>query len=140
MRKPGNYPVPRFVNTTRSRGVERGKVIIARHPATRQEWLKKAAARVLPTFNGIDANPGRFGATRALDRTRTRSILHPGKGRASCPGMLTLILLVFAFVLFAVAGLGVSTLADPPWRNRLVCFGLACWVLAEIVKGLPAFR
>lgn len=48
--------------------------------------------------------------------------------------MLSLILLVFAFVLFAVAGL-----VDPaqPWHNRLVCYGLACFALSFVVEGLP---
>lgn len=52
--------------------------------------------------------------------------------------MLSLILLVFAFVLFAVAGW-----IDPvqPWHNRLVCFGLACGTLAFIVKdATPLLR
>lgn len=47
--------------------------------------------------------------------------------------MISLILLVFAFVLFIVAG--VYSAPEPPWRSRLVCFGLGCWVLAEILKG-----
>ena len=53
--------------------------------------------------------------------------------------MLSLILLVFAFVLAIVAAL----LGPPehPWRNRLVCFALACFFLAEILKGpLPGLR
>lgn len=49
--------------------------------------------------------------------------------------MLSLILLVFAFVLFVVAGL----LNPPePWRGKLLCFGLACWVLSELLKSGPA--
>jgi len=52
--------------------------------------------------------------------------------------MLSVILLVFAFVLFLVAGL---TLPEtPPWRSRLVCWGLACWVLSEILKGAGLLR
>jgi apolipoprotein N-acyltransferase len=47
--------------------------------------------------------------------------------------MLSLILLVFAFVLFVVAGLAAP---EPPWRSKLACFGLACWVLAELVRGI----
>lgn len=45
--------------------------------------------------------------------------------------MLSLILLVFALVLFVLAAFAPG--ADPnPLRNRLVCFGLACMVAAEI--------
>jgi len=46
--------------------------------------------------------------------------------------MLSLILLVFALVLFAVAGL-----VNPaePWRGKLLCFGLACLAGAEIVRS-----
>ena len=51
--------------------------------------------------------------------------------------MLSLILLVFALVLFIVAGAVVQV---EPWRNRLVCFGLTCWVRAELVKGFPLVR
>ena len=49
--------------------------------------------------------------------------------------MLSLILLVFALVLFIIAAL-----VNPvdPWRGRLLCYGLACWVGAEIVRtGAP---
>ncbi len=52
--------------------------------------------------------------------------------------MLSLILLVFAFVLFVIAGL--APLVEPPWKTRLISFGLACWVLSELLKGLPAVR
>jgi len=45
--------------------------------------------------------------------------------------MLSTILLVFAFVLFCVAG----ALQEQPWRSRLVCCGLACWVASELVKA-----
>jgi hypothetical protein len=47
--------------------------------------------------------------------------------------MLSLILLVFAFVLFAVASAGV---AHP--RINLTAAGLACWVASQIVG--TAFR
>lgn len=48
--------------------------------------------------------------------------------------MLSLILMVFAFVLFVIAG----CFAIPdPWKNRLVCFGLGCWVLSEILGKVP---
>ena len=49
--------------------------------------------------------------------------------------MLSLILLVFAFVLFVVA----AFLAPPehPWKGRLALFGLACAALAEILTRVP---
>lgn len=53
--------------------------------------------------------------------------------------MLSLILLVFALVLFIVAGV-VMTPPENPWRNRLVCFGLACWVGAELLTKTPIAR
>jgi len=53
--------------------------------------------------------------------------------------MLSTILLVFAFVLFCIAGFYQQP--DPaPWRSRLICFGLACWVLAELLKAVPILR
>jgi hypothetical protein len=42
--------------------------------------------------------------------------------------MISLILLVAAFVLFVLAGIGL-----PPSRYNLIGFGLACWVLSEIL-------
>jgi hypothetical protein len=44
--------------------------------------------------------------------------------------MFATILLVFALVLFIIAGM-----VNPiePWRGRLLCFGLACWVGASLV-------
>jgi len=45
--------------------------------------------------------------------------------------MLSTIALVFALVLFIVAG---AWTTGEPWRNRLVCFGLACWVGSELLK------
>ena len=39
--------------------------------------------------------------------------------------MVSLILLIFALVLFVIAG--VVNPVDP-WRGKLCCFGLACWV------------
>lgn len=46
--------------------------------------------------------------------------------------MLTLILLVFAFVLFTISGIGIAA-----GRFNLVAIGLALWVLAEILgRGL----
>jgi hypothetical protein len=44
--------------------------------------------------------------------------------------MLSLILLVFALVLFIIAG---AVNPVEPWRGRLSCLGLACWVGAEII-------
>lgn len=43
--------------------------------------------------------------------------------------MTSLILLVFAFVFFVLAGLGIPS---PP-RFNLIGWGLACWVLAVIM-------
>jgi hypothetical protein len=45
--------------------------------------------------------------------------------------MLTTILMVFALVLFILAGLGVPT---PP-RFNLIGWGLACWVAAILFGG-----
>jgi hypothetical protein len=50
--------------------------------------------------------------------------------------MLSLILYVFALVLFMLAGF-VNLPSDNPWRSRLVCFGLACMVGAEIASHAP---
>jgi hypothetical protein len=54
--------------------------------------------------------------------------------------MLSLILRVFALVLFLIAAF-----VNPvdPWRGRLMCVGLACWVGADIlvgVAGAPLLR
>lgn len=55
--------------------------------------------------------------------------------------MLNLILMVLAFVLFLIAG--ATFLREPPpsaswpWRYAFVALGLACWVLAEILKVKP---
>lgn len=46
--------------------------------------------------------------------------------------MLTTILLVFAFVLFVLAAIGIPT---PP-RFNLIAAGLACWVLSALVPAL----
>ncbi len=49
--------------------------------------------------------------------------------------MLGLILLVFGFVLFVLAALGVVS------RFNLVAAGLACWIFAEILtRGGPLFH
>jgi len=42
--------------------------------------------------------------------------------------MITLMLLVAAFVLFVLAGLGI-----PSARYSLIGFGLACWVLVDLL-------
>ena len=49
--------------------------------------------------------------------------------------MLTLILLVFAFVLFLVAA--ALNPSYEPWRAKLGLIGLACWVLSEILSRAP---
>lgn len=49
---------------------------------------------------------------------------------------MTLILLVFAFVLFAIAGFW-NPPAPSPWFGRLVAAGLAFWVLTEILTRSP---
>ena len=46
--------------------------------------------------------------------------------------MLTTILLIFAFVLFVLAAIGIPT---PP-RFNLIAAGLACWVLALLIPAL----
>lgn len=48
--------------------------------------------------------------------------------------LISLILLVFAFVLFVVAAFLVP---EHPWKGKLGLLGLACWVLAELLRGLP---
>jgi apolipoprotein N-acyltransferase len=48
--------------------------------------------------------------------------------------MFSTIALVFALVLFIIAG-ALNPPADA-WRTRLVCFGLACWVAAEMLRGI----
>jgi hypothetical protein len=50
--------------------------------------------------------------------------------------MPNLILLVFAFVLFAIAGFW-NPPAPSPWFGRLVAAGLAFWVLSVILAGHP---
>jgi hypothetical protein len=49
---------------------------------------------------------------------------------------MALVLLIAAFILFVVAGVGVAVA-----RVNLVAFGLACWVLADLlprIAGLGA--
>lgn len=52
--------------------------------------------------------------------------------------MLSLILLIFALVLFIVAAF-LSPSAEP-WRGKLGLLGLACWVAAEIFKAVPLLK
>jgi hypothetical protein len=47
--------------------------------------------------------------------------------------ILSTILMVFAFVLFAIAAIWGP--APEPHRGRLVSAGLACWALAIILVG-----
>ena len=49
--------------------------------------------------------------------------------------MLSMILLVFALVLFVI-----GAFANPvdPWRGRLLCLGLACMAGAELVSHVPS--
>lgn len=53
--------------------------------------------------------------------------------------MLTIILLVFAFVLFALAGFW-NPPAPSPWFGRLVAAGLAFYVLSVLLAGHPILR
>jgi hypothetical protein len=43
--------------------------------------------------------------------------------------MVKLILLVFAFVLFLLAGIGITSQNPRFDRTALIAWGLACWVL-----------
>ncbi len=51
--------------------------------------------------------------------------------------MLSIILLVFAFVLFVVSGFRPEA---EPWRGRMICFGFACLALAFLVEKVPLFK
>jgi len=51
-------------------------------------------------------------------------------------GTVGLILMVAAFILFVLATIGV---VSPPKFN-LMAAGLACWVLATLLVGIPALR
>jgi hypothetical protein len=48
--------------------------------------------------------------------------------------MISLILLVFALVLFCIAA---AVNPVEPWRGKLCCIAFACWVGAEIIARLP---
>jgi cell division protein FtsW (lipid II flippase) len=50
---------------------------------------------------------------------------------------MILILLVFAFVIFAIAGFW-NPAPPSPWFGRLIAAGLAFWVFAEILIHAPA--
>ena len=54
--------------------------------------------------------------------------------------MLSLILLILAMLLFGIAGVMRPAPPDEPWRNRMVCFGLAFWVLSELVSRWPGLK
>jgi hypothetical protein len=54
--------------------------------------------------------------------------------------VLCLILLVFGFVLFVLAGLKPYNSPPPASRFNLVAFGLACWILVEIITRAAAFH
>lgn len=50
--------------------------------------------------------------------------------------MLTLILLVFAFVLFAIAAFVYPNAQPSPWGwGRFIAAGLAFWVLSVLLAG-----
>lgn len=49
--------------------------------------------------------------------------------------MLSLILLIFALVLFVSAAFVAQV---EPWRGKLACIGLACWVAAELFLRTPS--
>ena len=51
--------------------------------------------------------------------------------------MLSLLLLVFALVLFVI---GAFVNPVDPWRGRLLCLGLACIAGADIVSHVPLLR
>ena len=53
--------------------------------------------------------------------------------------MIQTILLVFAFVLFAIAA-GAPAPQPYPWYGRLVASGLACWVLSVLLGGWHIIR
>ena len=50
--------------------------------------------------------------------------------------MLTVILFAAALILFLIAGFA-SPPPDNPLRSKLVCVGLACMALAEILSRAP---
>lgn len=55
--------------------------------------------------------------------------------------MFSLILLVFAFVMTVVAGIIGNPAPPVPWGWRLLCWGLAAYFLADILRvGAPLLR
>ena len=50
--------------------------------------------------------------------------------------MFVAIALIFAFVFFVIAGI-INPVVTEPWRHRLVCFGLAAFVLGAILYVVP---
>lgn len=51
--------------------------------------------------------------------------------------MISLILLVIAFLLFVLAGANQTLFHQPP--ADLVAWGLACWALATLLSGLGPY-
>ena len=53
--------------------------------------------------------------------------------------MISLILMLFGFVLFVLAGLNIPPQPAPPNPSRpnFIAWGLACWILAEVLKVAP---
>ncbi len=49
--------------------------------------------------------------------------------------MWSIILLVFALVLFLLGG-GMIPPDPSPWRSRFVCFGLACLAGSELLRAI----
>ena len=49
--------------------------------------------------------------------------------------ILSTILMVFAFVLFAIAAIWNTTPPPETLRARMIAAGLACWALAIILTG-----
>ena len=53
--------------------------------------------------------------------------------------ILVVLLYAFSFVFFVLAGLGYRSTPEVPFGNRLVCFGLACFVAAEAIPHIAGF-
>lgn len=51
--------------------------------------------------------------------------------------IVVLILLVFAFVFFAIAAFTYAREAPAPGRWHFIAAGLACWVLAQLLEAVP---
>lgn len=50
---------------------------------------------------------------------------------------MSVICLVFAFVLFCIAAFWRPPEPQTPWRWSLIAAGLAFWVLSDLVKYIP---